>query len=316
MDPAPYLDDIADGPEGGRAFWLTTEDGTRIRLGVWPVPEEAKGTILMFPGRTEYIEKYGRFARDMAARGYAMIAVDWRGQGLADRPAHRRDMGHVVSFDEYREDVAVVRAALMDMDLPKPWVLLGHSMGGAIGLRALHDGLPVRGAIFSAPMWGIRMSGFLKAISGVVLGLSKPLGLDKSFAPTTGPFEPMVFNDNPLTTDRNNFDYMERQVEMHPELALGGPSMRWVNAALDETGELMEMDAPDLPMLVLLGTEESIVESSAVHERAARWPGSRLQMIDGARHEVLMESPERRDTCLKVLTDWCDQLVHAPHRMV
>ncbi|WP_071672740.1 alpha/beta hydrolase [Nioella nitratireducens] len=316
MEPAPFLHEIADGPAGGRAFWLTTDDGTRIRLGVWPAPEGAKGTILMFPGRTEYIEKYGRFARDMAARGYATIAIDWRGQGLADRPAHRRDMGHVVSFDEYREDVAVVRAALDTLDLPQPWFLLGHSMGGAIGLRALHDGLPVRGAIFSAPMWGIRMSGFLKAISGVVLGLSKPLGLDKTFAPTTGPFEPMVFNDNPLTTDRDNFNYMEGQVEKHPELALGGPSMRWVNAALAETGTLLAMEPPNLPMLVLLGSEEAIVESSAVHERAASWPGSRLQIIEGARHEVLMEAPDKRDACLAAITNWCDQLVSAPHRMV
>jgi lysophospholipase len=38
------------------------------------------------------------------------VAFDWRGQGLADRPQHRRDMGHVVSFDEYREDVAASAA--------------------------------------------------------------------------------------------------------------------------------------------------------------------------------------------------------------
>ena len=214
MEPAPFLSDIAEGPEGGRAYWLRAADETRIRVGVWP--EGPKGTILMFPGRTEYIEKYGRVAAEFAARGYGMVAVDWRGQGLSDRPAHRHDMGHVVSFDEYREDVAVLRQAFRDLNLRKPCFLLGHSMGGAIGLRALYDGLPARAAVFSAPMWGIRMTRFLRAISGIVLGLSKPLGLDKTFAPTTGPAAPMVFDGNPLTHDRCQFDYMESQVARHP----------------------------------------------------------------------------------------------------
>ena len=81
MEPAPFLSDIAEGPEGGRAYWLRAADETRIRVGVWP--EGPKGTILMFPGRTEYIEKYGRVAAEFAARGYGMVAVDWRGCGVA-----------------------------------------------------------------------------------------------------------------------------------------------------------------------------------------------------------------------------------------
>jgi lysophospholipase len=51
-----------------------------------------------------------------------VVAFDWRGQGLADRPRHRRDMGHVVSFDEYRQDVAAFRQALDGFDLPGPFL--------------------------------------------------------------------------------------------------------------------------------------------------------------------------------------------------
>jgi len=305
MEPAPFLADIAEGPEGGRAFWLRAADKTRIRVGVWP--EGAKGTVLMFPGRTEYIEKYGRVAAEFAARGYGMVAVDWRGQGLSDRPAHRHDMGHVISFDEYREDVAVLRQALRDLKLQKPCFLLGHSMGGAIGLRALYDGLPASAAVFTAPMWGIRMTRFLRAISGIVLGLSKPLGLDKNFAPTTGPAAPMVFDDNPLTRDRSQFDYMEGQIAQHPELALGGPSITWVHAALEESGALLEMAPLDIPNLTFLGTEEEIVEPAAIHERMASWPNGRLEIVHGARHEVLMETPDLRTPCIDAIADWFDR---------
>ncbi len=302
MEPAPFLADIAGGPEGAKAYWLTTKDGTRIRIGVWPRGE--KGTVLMFPGRTEFLEKYGRLASDLAARGFGMVAVDWRGQGLADRPDHRRDMGHVTSFDEYRDDVDAVRAAFRQLDLKKPCFVLGHSMGGAIGLRALYDGLPASAVAFTAPMWGIRMSRFMRAISGIVVGLSKPLGYDKSFAPTTGPAGPMIFEGNPLTSDPDMFAYMKGQIDQHPELALGGPSVTWVNAALKETEALLELKPLDIPVMTILGSQESIVEASAIKERMQNWPNGRLTLVEGARHEVLMERDEFRLPCLEAITTW------------
>jgi lysophospholipase len=300
--PAPFLDDVAEGPGGGAAWWVHSADGTRLRLGAWPARGDvSRGTVLLFPGRTEYVEKYGRVDADLTGDGYGLVAFDWRGQGLADRPQHRRDMGHVVSFDEYREDVAAFRAAIEMLELPGPFYLIAHSMGGAIGLRALHDGLPVRAAVFSAPMWGIQMTPFMKSIASVALGLAGPLGLGDRFAPTTGPWEAMAFDDNPLTTDRDQFDYMSAQVERHPELALGGPSVLWVKAALEETRALLAMPPPKVPTLTLMGSREGIVEVPAIEARMARWPGGRLRVVQGGLHELLMESPPRRAETLAAI---------------
>jgi lysophospholipase len=301
-EPAPYLAEIAEGPDGARAWWVTSADGTRLRMGIWPAAGDVtRGTVLLFPGRTEYIEKYGRVATDLVAQGYTVVAFDWRGQGLADRPRHRRDMGHVVSFDEYRQDVAAFRQALDGFDLPEPAFLIAHSMGGAIGLRALHDGLPVQAAAFSGPMWGIQMTPFLKSIAGIVLGLAGPFGFGTTFAPTTGPWQPMEFDDNPLTTDRDEFDYMSSQMAAHPELALGGPSVLWVKAALEETSTLMSLPAPDMPTVTLVGTRESIVEVPAIETRMASWPKGTLIEIEGGLHEVLMEAPARRRKALDAI---------------
>lgn len=300
--PAPYLDDIAEGPEGGAAWWVHSADGTRLRLGAWPAQGGGdRGTVLLFPGRTEYIEKYGRVAADLTGEGYGLVALDWRGQGLADRPQHRRDMGHVVSFDEYRQDVSAFRAAIAALELPGPFYLIAHSMGGAIGLRALHDGLPVRAAVFSAPMWGIQMTPFMKSLASVALGLAGPLGLGDRFAPTTGPWEAMEFDDNPLTTNRDQFDYMSAQLDRHPELALGGPSVLWVKAALQETQALMAMPAPEVPALTVMGSREGIVEPPAIETRMADWPGGTLRVVEGGLHELLMESPPRRAEALAAI---------------
>jgi lysophospholipase len=296
---APYYHAVAEGPADVDATWVVAKDGTRLRMAVWPKGE--KGTVLMFPGRTEYVEKYGRVAEDMAANGYGMVAFDWRGQGLADRPPHRRDMGHVVSFDEYRQDVAAFLEAMEPLDLPKPWFLIGHSMGGCIGLRALYDGLPVVAAAFSAPMWGLQMSLLLTKLSPVIMAVAGPLGFGKTFAPTMGPWEPLVFDDNTLTTDRDQFDYMWRQTDEHPELALGGPSLSWVKNAIVECASLMDLPPLDLPTLAIIGTRERIVSVEPVGDRMATWPGSTYLEIQGAEHEVLMESPDRRAQTLEAI---------------
>ncbi|MDP5362431.1 MAG: alpha/beta hydrolase, partial [Paracoccaceae bacterium] len=35
MEAAPLYEDIAGGPSGGVAHWLTTSDNLRIRVGFW-----------------------------------------------------------------------------------------------------------------------------------------------------------------------------------------------------------------------------------------------------------------------------------------
>ena len=140
FEPAPYHSDISRGPKGGRAVWAHTSDDVRIRVGLWPITG-ARGTVLIFPGRTEYIEKYSDAAREFAVRGLASLAIDWRGQGLADRATPDTKLGHVTNFDEYQRDVDAAVAVARDAGLPEPYYLFAHSMGGCIGLRSLMRGL-------------------------------------------------------------------------------------------------------------------------------------------------------------------------------
>jgi lysophospholipase len=38
-----------------------------------------------------------------------------------------------------------------------------------------------------------------------------------------------------------------------------------------------------------------VVDTNAIRALMARWPGSKLELFPGARHEVLMERPPVRD---------------------
>ena len=296
MQPAPLFTDVADGPEGGAAHWLTTRDGLRIRAGHWTGPG-ARGTVLLFPGRTEYIEKYGRAAGEFLSRGYATLCVDWRGQGLADRMAEDRGLGHVLSFSDYQADVAALLDHAHALDLPRPFFLLGHSMGGCIGLRALVEGLPVNAAMFSAPMWGIAMSTALRPVAWTLSTLARRTGLGTRVAPghsTTSYLNEVLMAENLLTNDEEMFGWMQRQIRQHPDLALGGPSLHWLNEALHEMRALAALPSPDVPALAFLGTDEGIVDPGRIRDRMARWPNGELDVIDGGRHEMMMDVPAMR----------------------
>jgi lysophospholipase len=294
VTPAPFHAALADGPPGAVCVWA--QSGTaQIRLAWWKAGE--KGTVLLLPGRTECIEKYGRAAGDLVARGYSVITIDWRGQGLADRALPDRMEGHVGDFAEYQQDLDVMLAHARQAGLPEPFYLIAHSMGGCIGLRGLARGLPVKAAVFSAPMWGISMAAWLRPLAVMVGAVSGPLGLATRYAPTTGPqsyLQQVPFEGNVLTTDRAMWDYMLRQIREVPDLGLGGPSIAWLSAALRECASLSSLAAPKLPAICALGTAEKVVDVPPVHLRMAAWSNGQLDLYPGAEHEIMMETPSVR----------------------
>lgn len=294
MTPAPFHAALADGPPGAVAVWVQS-GAARIRLAWWKAG--SKGTVLLLPGRTECIEKYGRAAADLTARGYSVITIDWRGQGLADRSLPDRLMGHVGDFAEYQQDLDALVAEARRADLPEPFHMIAHSMGGCIGLRGLMRGVPVRSAVFSAPMFGISMAAWLRPVAVLVGALSAPLGLGARYAPTTGPqsyLQQVPFLGNVLTSDREMWDYMLGQVREVPELALGGPSIAWLHAAMQECAALSVQPAPDLPAICALGTAEKVVDVAPIHLRMAGWAKGQLDLYPGAEHEIMMEGPAVR----------------------
>jgi lysophospholipase len=291
---APFHAGPADAPEGVTCVWAKA-GGVQIRLAWWGLGE--KGTVFLLPGRTECIEKYGRAAGELARRGYAMITIDWRGQGLADRALPDRMAGHVGDFAEYQDDLDVMLAEAARAGLPQPWFLLAHSMGGCIGLRGLMRGMPVKAAAFSAPMWGIAMAAWLRPVANLIGAIAGPLGMLGRYAPSTGPetyLTQVPFEGNVLTSDREMWGYMRAQVRAVPDLALGGPSLAWLRAALRECRALSLMPAPALPAICALGTAEKVVDVPPVHLRMAAWGNGQLDLYPGAEHEIMMEAPAVR----------------------
>lgn len=296
-EPAPLAGN--DGPAAA-GWWLRAADGVRLRVVAWPAPAGGRGTVLILPGRTEWAEKYALTAGALRPQGWGAVAVDWRGQGLADRALADPLIGHVEDFAEFQRDLRAVLDWAGAQGLgAMPW--LAHSMGGCIALRGLVDGLRPPAVAFSAPMWGLATAGWLQAAVGTQARVARALGRDRGYTPTTGPtygLPSMAFDLNPLTRDRVQFDRMKAQIATAPGLALAGPSLAWSGAALAEMGRLARAPSPAVPALIGLGGAEKIVSAPAIRDRAARWPGAVLVDYPGAEHELLMERTEVRDDLL------------------
>ncbi len=292
---APFRSDLAEGPEGAEAVWLTAADGLRIRAAHWP--GGAAGTVILFPGRSEYAEKYGRVARDVVARGWHLVAIDWRGQGLSDRLLDDPFKGHVGRFEDYQRDLDAVLELVRRRGLPAPLMMLAHSMGGCIGRRTLGRAHPFGAAVFSAPMWGIAFAPSLKRVASTLPLMASRLGLGHHYTPTTAPssyFVDAPFEGNLLTTDRDHWDYMVRQATAEPQYRLGGPSLGWLAEALAEFAALDALPAPDLPAHASVGEREKVVDPTAIARTMTAWPQATFSEVPGAEHELMMERPAIR----------------------
>lgn len=293
MQPAQWFDDIAPGIPG-QCLWLHADDGPRLRAGFWPAAGGGAGggTVLLLAGRTEYMEKYARTIAALTAAGFDVASIDWRGQGLSDRLARDRLRGHVRRFADYQHDLAALTGALASQGMGPPAGLIGHSMGGAIGLRALHEGIGAQRAVFTGPMWAIRMAAWEKRVAGPVAGLARLFGLGHLRTPTTPRRNYVIeapFEGNDLTADAQAWERMRAEIVAHPELEVAGPSLTWLAEALAEVAALGTLGAPPAEVLALFGEGERIVDLPAARAFCAGWPRTETWIVPGGRHEVLME---------------------------
>lgn len=304
-EAAPFFADAAEAPEGARAFWVETADGIRIRAVIWE--GGGRGTAFVFAGRSEYVEKYGRMIGRLVARGLTVVAHDWRGQGLSDRHPQHPTLGHVEDFRDYQKDWAALAAHPALEGAPQPFYMFAHSMGGCIGLRTLLEGSDFCGAIMSAPMWHLQMKAATRQITNSLAQFAGLVGLGQQRMPGTTR-EPsalaLAFQNNVLTSCDEHFGWFGRQLTAHPELGLGGPSVQWTYAALEEMARLYVAPVPRLPVLSFLGHREHVVSPSVIRTQTEKMPRGELVEIVEARHEIWMERPEIQETVWERIDDF------------
>ncbi len=294
--------ETARAPEGGEVSVVIAPDGVELRAARWPVPQgtAARGTVVLLNGRTEFIEKYFEVIGELRERGFAVLTMDWRGQGLSSRMLTNHDKGHVGDFAHFESDALLVMDSLLTGDMPRPVIVMAHSMGGNVALRLLqnHGDRFARG-VLCAPMTGIHTDGPPAWLVRLLARIFDSLGFGVSFAFGQKPvdLEAETFEANSVTRDAARFERTLTIVTSEPALALGGVTWHWLRAAfnsIDQVTARARVKALTMPVLLASAGEEKFVDPKS-HERLARL-NERITLVSfpDALHEILMERSEIR----------------------
>lgn len=291
-------------PPGARFGWLERPEGVRLRYALWAADSDhqgtARGTVAVIPGRTEFIEKYFEVVGDLLSRGYAVAVLDIRGQGLSSRLLPDPKKGHVNMFQDYIDDLDAWIRQIVTAHLPAPFSLLTHSMGGAISLGYLHDypGMIERAAMI-APMVKLKtasvpypVAAFFVRMARRILGSSAATGSGPRSDPTLTPFE-----RNVITHDRKRFDREQALLATCPDLIIGAPTVGWMSQAVAIAAKFVDPDyvrSIKIPVLVFCAEEDRLINNQAQARLVEDLPAGQLITISGARHEIMMETDERR----------------------
>ena len=281
-------------PEGAIAGELVAVDGVRLRYAHWPPLGPRRGTVCIFPGRAHAIEEYFEVVAELRMRGFAAAVLDWRGQGGSQRALSDPRKGYVKDFAEYQHDLDVFMREVVLPDCPPPLFALGHSMSGAILLEAVRLGCRwFDRMVLASPMIEFTRFRWPRTARGFVR-LAALAGLGRLYVPGGGPVATAnrPFMGNPITSDPVRYARIGAIFESAPELAVGSPTIAWMNAAFRLTRSFADPAYPASirqPLLLIGAGEDPVVSTRSIARFASRLRAGAHLVIGGSRHEILME---------------------------
>ncbi|WP_437215414.1 lysophospholipase L2 [Pectobacterium sp. LFLA-215] len=290
-------------------FWRQREEGefsgvddVPIRFVRFTAPQHDK-IVVVFSGRIESYVKYSEVAYDLFHSGYDVLIMDHRGQGRSGRVLQDGHRGHVVHFSDYVDDAETLCQQHIGPKRYTHRFALAHSMGGAILAQLLIRQPETFDAVaLCAPMFGIRLP-LPHCVAGwIVDWAERRPAIRDYYAIGTGQWRPLPYRMNVLTHSRERYQRSIRFYADSPDLRVGGPTYHWVREAI-QAGIQLQAQASMIttPLLLLQAGEERVVDNHSQNTfcQALAQSGNAnangvLEVIPGARHEILFETDNLR----------------------
>jgi len=286
-------------PPGYDCFYFQCKDSNKLRVTIWN-KGSLKGSIMLQSGRTEFTEKYFEVVSEFINRGYCVAMMDWRGQGKSSRVSKNPNVGHVNSFRDYDNDLNEVLSEIYTLQCPKPWVGMGHSMGGCLIASNAANNDYFESIILCSPMLSIRMP-FVMKIFVLIFGILSKLGFqqieirkpDYSIKSGWGLED---FNENSLTSDIKRYKRSHDLVQQDYQLGVGGLTIGWIFEGLKRTLMIKYgdwMGRIKKPTLLVNATRDGLVDyKENVLLSKTMQDLSRIDLP--CKHEALMETDKIR----------------------
>jgi alpha-beta hydrolase superfamily lysophospholipase len=232
-----------------------------------------KGAVLITHGYAEHCARYREVAHVIVKAGWAALAYDVRGHGRS--PGAR---GFVEHFGIYIDDLRAASDAAKELAPGAPFVLLGHSHGALITLRALTGSRPIAAAhaILSSPY--------------LELQLAVP-SYKKLLARVASRLVPHLDQPSGLRADQLTKDPKKQAEWAADKLLFPTANARWYTEAT-EAQQYVAAHAERLaiPSTWLVGGADPLCVPAATKRIAQRTKNATYHDLVGLRHEVFNET--------------------------
>lgn len=248
-----------------RTSFVTSADGTRLRVGQWG---DGARDVLLIHGLAEHAARYAHVGEAFAAAGFTATVVELRGHGHS---GGRR--GHVGRWQEYVEDVRAVAASL------RPgFCMLGHSMGGLVALDSVREGLRPARLALSNPLLGVavKLPGWKVSAAGLLS--------------TVYPTLPMK---NEIDPDALSRDPEVGRAYLSDPLVFQTATPRWYTEMLAALGRVHAVPRWEVPLAFFIGDADRVVDP-VVGRAFAERVGARVSVYAEHRHELFNEIDKER----------------------
>jgi acylglycerol lipase len=248
---------------------FTGTGGLRIHLRTWDAAGAPRAVVAICHGVNSHGGQHAWTAEQLAARGFAVLALDLRGRGRSEG-----ERFYVEDVGDYVADVRGMLSIARDRYPGVPIYLLGHSAGGVVSCTfALDhqdeiDGLICESFAFQVPAPGFVLSA-IKGLSHVAPRLGVLTLRMKDF--TRDPAALAVLEADPLTKD-----------ETQPAATVAA-LVRADERLHDSFGEIT------LPVLILHGTDDraTVCRGSEYFHDHAGSADKTLKIYEGHYHDLL-----------------------------
>ncbi len=312
IEPQPFIE-IAENPvpSKGECFVITMPDRAKLRVASFP-RDNAKGTVMLVHGRCEFIEKYFEVVDELRERGFNVVTMDWRGQGLSSRLLPVSEKGHIQSFGTYVADLKYVMEKFVRPRFSGPYLAFSHSMGGVPILEYLEEGHDdFVAAVLSAPMTGFFPDKVKQKIARLYAQAASALGFERASVPGMTEHS-LVFEGNILTHDPKRHARFLKLQEAAPAAALRSPTFGWTNqamAALERIFRPEAIAAIKAPILIVSPTNDQLIDGSSHKRLAALSDKISLVEVPDAFHEVMMETDNFRDQYWRAVDEFLKKII-------